>query len=428
MTSVLHASNPQGPSLEVAGGTAEAVNCTFAGNANCYGIVQTGGGLALRNHSPAPPRKHMSETTPQSSARDTPPVINSWVHPIASELPTTLKRSLLVMQDGSLLGVDADGIAYSHDDGVTWSETLPAAFGQDPAEPASCYVLEPAPRTLVMVFLVLKSERRKFGWDEAAGEPVDGCCLELQSIRSLDGGRTWQDRQTLLDGCNANFFGFIQTKTGRLVLTAEHLETRPGRWVVCSLISDDAGLTWRRSNLIDLGGHGHHDGALEPTVAELGDGRLLMLIRTNLSRFWQAGSEDGGRYWRTLAPTTLDASSAPGYLLRLRSGRLVFVWNRMNPEGGQWPLQQPSAAIEVPASWYREELSITYSDDDAQSWSKPLVLAHLRGGQISYPLVLERRPGELWVLPGFVSRKWFNEDPVPLKMRLSEAALVGALA
>lgn len=49
MTNVLHASNLRGHSLEVAGGTAEAVNCTFAGNANGYGIVQTAGSLSLRN-------------------------------------------------------------------------------------------------------------------------------------------------------------------------------------------------------------------------------------------------------------------------------------------------------------------------------------------------------------------------------------------
>jgi len=42
--------------------------------------------------------------------------------------------------------------------------------------------------------------------------------------------------------------------------------------------------TWResistrsRSNLIDVGGHGDHDGALEPTLTELRDGRLWML-------------------------------------------------------------------------------------------------------------------------------------------------------
>lgn len=372
--------------------------------------------------------KQPQATNPRCMAPACSPATEApWVHPIARARPTTFKGPLLAPQDGSLLGVDANGLVRSHDDGATWSATTPAAFGQDPAEPASCLVLEPEPGTLVMVFLEIGSDRRKFGWNEAAGEPVDGCCLELHAIRSLDGGRTWRDRQCLLDGYNANFFGFIQTTAGRLVLVAEHLVTGPGRWVVCSFISDDAGHSWRRSNWIDLGGNGHHDGAIEPTVAELGDGRLLMLIRTNLGRFWQAVSEDGGRYWRSLAPSPIEASSSPGQLLRLRSGRLVLVWNRLNPEDGKWPLNAPSASAEVAASWYREELSIAYSDDDAHRWSAPLVLARLRGGQISYPQVIERRTGELWVIPGFASRKWFNADPVSLEMRLSEAALTTAI-
>ena len=157
------------------------------------------------------------------------------------------------------------------------------------------------------------------------------------AVRSPDGGKTWGDKCLLLDGYNANFLGFIRLKSGRLVASAEHLMSQPGRWVVCSFVSDDSGQTWCRSNYIDLGGHGHHDGATEPTLAELSDGRVLMLIRTNLDRFWQALSEDGGRYWRTIQPTTLDASSSPGHLVRLQSGRLLFIWNRLNPESGPAP-------------------------------------------------------------------------------------------
>jgi hypothetical protein len=76
------------------------------------------------------------------------------------------------------------------------------------------------------------------------------------AIRSLDGGVTWTDRQRLLDGYNPNFFGFIQTRSGRLVATVPHIVRNPGWYAACSLTSDDDGKTWKRSNLIDLGGHG----------------------------------------------------------------------------------------------------------------------------------------------------------------------------
>ena len=77
-----------------------------------------------------------------------------------------------------------------------------------------------------------------FHWDDAAGEPKDDCRLELWAIRSLDGGKTWIDRQRLLDRYNANFFGLIQTQAGRIVATAEHLVSNPGHWVACSFMSE----------------------------------------------------------------------------------------------------------------------------------------------------------------------------------------------
>jgi hypothetical protein len=196
--------------------------------------------------------------------------------------------------------------------------------------------------------------------------------------------------------------------------------------VVCSFISDNDGKSWLRSNFIDLGGHGHHDGATEPTVAELSDGRLLMLIRTNLGFFWQAISDDGGRYWRTIGQSQISASSSPGQLIRLRSGRLLFVWNQRDPEDGKvCPLIKPDDQhSEFPASWYREELSVAISEDDGRNWSRPIVIARIKGGQVSYPYVLERREGELWIIPGFASWKWFNEDPVTLGMRILESDLL----
>lgn len=344
-----------------------------------------------------------------------------WVHPLCQPLAVDRNGPFLVCPDGGLLSADDKAVLVSHDDGGTWSEAGPACHGQHPREPGSFYFVRAKDGALVMVYLDLANYR--FSWDDAAGEPKDDCHLELCAIRSLDGGKTWVDRQRLLDGYNANFFGFIRLGNGRLVVVAEHLASHPGRWVVCSFVSDDDGHTWQRSNLLDLGGHGHHDGATEPTVAELSDGRLLMLIRTNLDRFWQAISDDGGRYWRTLQPSPIDASSAPGFLLRLQSGRLLLVWNRLDPEGRSWPRSTPGPASEIPASWHREELSAAFSEDDGKSWTKPMVLARQRDGQLSYPYVLERRAGELWISAGFAFKKGWQE-PLPLRLRVREADLV----
>lgn len=353
----------------------------------------------------------MSETLPSER----------WVHPLAQSLEIDRNGPFVELADGSLATVDDQGFRVSKDDGKTWSEAIPVCKGINPKEPASYYLLRTRNNTLVLVYLNFSDYR--FEWDEQRREPKENCKLEVWAIRSIDGGKTWIDNQRLLDGYNANFFGLIQTRMGRIVVPLEHLTSNPGRLIACSFYSDDEGKTWKRSNWIDLGGHGHHDGAMEPTVAELSDGRLLMLIRTSLDRFWQAISEDGGRYWRIIQPSQIDASNSPGYLLRLRSGRLVLVWNRLNPEGRIWQKSVLPQHTEFPSSWHREELSIAFSEDDGKTWTKPIVLARQPGGQLSYPYLFERRPGEIWVIAGFAFRKVW-QDPLPLRLKVYEEEFV----
>ena len=139
--------------------------------------------------------------------------------------------------------------------------------------------------------------------------------------------------------------------------------------------------------------------ARDDALVELGDGRLWKLIRTNWKVFWQAYSDDDGVSWRTIGPSKIDASSAPGLVTRLESGRLMLVWNRYFPEGKtEFPLSGgDNQWSEIPVSNHRLELSVMFSDDDAKTWSKPVVIARNKKGWISYPYVYEARPGELWI-------------------------------
>ena len=173
-------------------------------------------------------------------------------------------------------------------------------------------------RNGTLVVLYLDFDNYKFIWNDEKGEPNPECRLELWALRSTDGGQTWTDKQQLLPGYNADFMGFIEVESGRLVATVEHLDPELCRWVAMSFFSDDEGKTWQHGNVIDLGGRGHHDGAVEPCVVALKDGRLLMFIRTGLGQFWYAWSEDDGKYWRTIQPSGIDASSAPGWVSGLR--------------------------------------------------------------------------------------------------------------
>jgi hypothetical protein len=66
-------------------------------------------------------------------------------------------------------------------------------------------------------------------------------------------------------------------------------------------------------------------------------------------------------------------------------------------------------------SWYREELSLAFSADDGKTWSKPVVIAREKGGQVAYPYLFERRPGQLWV---FTRYTWNNQGKAAPSVRV----------
>jgi predicted neuraminidase len=174
---------------------------------------------------------------------------------------------------------------------------------------------------------------------------------------------------------------------------------------VLTYTSADEGKTWTRSNILDLGGVGDHDGVTESTLEELRDGSLKMFMRTNWGFFWETTSTDKGLTWKDIKSTTIDASSSPGMFKRLKSGRLFLVWNRYYPQGKtSYPLRGGDNNFSsVPVSLHREEISIMFSDDDGRTWSKPEVIGKTTKPrtQISYPYAFERKPGELWLTFAF---------------------------
>ncbi len=77
--------------------------------------------------------------------------------------------------------------------------------------------------------------------------------------------------------------------------------------------------------------------------------------------------------------------SAPAFLLPLTSG-------------------QGLGFSHEPASWHRSKLSVSFSDDDCITWSKPFVAASHAKKALSYPYTMERRPGIIWVITRYGAR------------------------
>ncbi len=327
----------------------------------------------------------------------------SWIPDQVEEIKDLKMGPFVKLPGGEILTVDGTNSLISKDQGKTWTEYPIFA---DPKK-FSIRIERALIRTRKgVIILAFANDKERANWNwrvDITDSP--GAILPTYAVRSLDGGKTWQDVQKLHDDWTGAIRDIIETKDGNVVFTSMMMRHNPGHHAVVTYTSKNDGKSWIRSNVIDLGGIGHHGGVTESTLEQLKNGRLWMLLRTNWGKFWQTFSDDEGLTWKEFKPTNIDASSAPGALKRLQSGRLVLVWNRYYPEGKkEFPLSGGDGQwSEVPVSNHRQELSIMFSNDDGKSWSPPKVISRTtrKGTQISYPYLFEPKPGELWITTMF---------------------------
>jgi len=337
-----------------------------------------------------------------------------WIHAKARPVEGLPLGPFVHLNSGAVMTVDGADALVSDDGGATWDRRPIFADPDKYKVRPEAVMLRTRAGTIVLAFA--NDVERVWTWDKEAGD-APGAVLPTYVVVSRDDGATWERPVKLHDEWTGAIRGIIQTESGAVVFTSMMILHDPGRHATITYRSDDEGGTWRRSNLIDLGGAGHHDGGIEATLVERRDGTLWMLIRTTLDYFWEAISTDDGRTWRIIRPTDIDASTAPPALARLASGRLMMAWNRLYPEGvteyerrggdNQWSA--------VPAVNHREELSVAFSDDDGATWSRSVVVARNPGKRLSYPFIFEYAPGKVWLTA------WQGE----LRLALDETDFIG---
>lgn len=187
--------------------------------------------------------------------------------------------------------------------------------------------------------------------------------------RSADEGRTWSDQFLLTPrgGYVLVHNGKLRMlSSGRVVAPAEYKKHRPSEadhsdFAVVVFYSDTQAHSWHASaNDIDVLPHE----AQEPHMAELRDGRLLLLFRTYSGCVGRAFSTDQGQTWsagelrwdwkmsRRASAVSVDRIPATGDLLLIRC----------TGEGG-------------PEGRYRTPLVTAISHDEGDTWSHEKVLA-----------------------------------------------------
>jgi hypothetical protein len=330
-----------------------------------------------------------------------------WIRNNLLEIAALKTGPFIRLADGSILTAESNRICISTNEGYFWTN-YPVFAEPDKYTIGERALIRTSKGVIIMAFYNTK-EMANWNWRTDIHDSPDAI-LPTYVVRSLDDGKTWQNLQKLHDDWTGAIRDILETGDGSIVFTSMMMQHNPGHHSVVTYTSKDDGLTWLRSNIIDLGGVGHHGGVTEATIELLHDGRIWMLMRTNWGYFWEAFSEDDGLTWKDFKATNIDASSAPGLLNRMQSGRLVLVWNRYYPEGRlYYPLTGgDNNWSEVPVSNHREELSVMFSDNDGGSWSKPVVIAKVSpvasynqiDNRISYPYLFEVRPGVLWITTG----------------------------
>jgi hypothetical protein len=321
------------------------------------------------------------------------------IHEQAEDLTTVPVGTFTRLASGRILGVvsgDPAKVVISEDEGASWVEKHAEPGEAGPMPRGTGALMTTASGTVVMGYT--NPQERLWTWEDRLRD-APGARLPTYACRSLDEAATWQDLQKLHDEWTGANQDILQTRDGRIVFTSMQMRHNPGRHTCLTYGSDDDGETWEPSNILDLGGNGHHDGVTEGTLVELRGGNLLQYLRTNWGQFWRALSEDQGRTWHPYGPSGVPASSAPGILHRMHSGRIALVWNRPWPEGASsYPLRGGDGVWSAtPASNHRNELSISFSEDECETWSPPVVVARNPEGEVSYPRVFEVEPGVLWV-------------------------------
>jgi sialidase-1 len=306
------------------------------------------------------------------------------VYPASNDFPRYSEGSIIPLRDGSLLyattefaggGADHSGASIvarsSSDGGRTWGpqRTLQKNVGKQNVMSVTLRRLptngQPAPNDaspLGMFFLIKNS-------------PTD---LKVVLRVSHDEGQTFAEPIVVTPGPGYHVMNNDRVavlSSGRLVCPVSWAADvfKNGHFVCRCFLSDDGGLTWRAaSDQVDQS----QRGAMEPEVVELADGRLLMIIRTQLGHIATSVSPDGGDHWSEPSKLAVEAPEAPATIRTIPStGDLLLIWNKaFVPGAGHGGKRTP--------------LNSAISRDGGQTWQNVRALEHNAKRGFAYTSVL----------------------------------------
>ncbi len=297
----------------------------------------------------------LAQPAPADIAED----VSVLVYEATAEHPRYTEGSVVALRDGTLLfavtefGGTGSDFAQAHivartssDGGRSWSDQRILQENTGKQNVMSCtlrWIGDVSHPQLALFYL------QKNAYDD----------LQMFVRFSDDEGRTFGEpvRVTTDPGYHVvNNDRVTQLSTRRLVVpAASTADVHAENHFVCHCyFSGDDGRTW-------IAGEGRVDlpkrGAMEPEVLELKDGRLMMIIRTQLGYIAASYSDDGGDTWSEAEPLDVTAPEAPATIRRIpATGDLLLIWNNTyDPGAGHGGARTP--------------LTAAVSSDEGQTWT-----------------------------------------------------------
>ncbi|NPV47251.1 MAG: exo-alpha-sialidase [Armatimonadetes bacterium] len=189
---------------------------------------------------------------------------------------------------------------------------------------------------------------------------------------SDNGGLTWSASR-LFDPEEGIVFRCrpLQLPSGRILVPA--YDDKDGTSVF--FLTDDQGLTWRRSTRLRVAG----DQCIQPAPVQRADGSLLAYMRCgDRGHLWQSVSTDEGATWTPPEPVDLPNPNAGVDMQKLQTGELLLAANLTTHS--------------------RSPLCLLLSEDEGQTWATRAIVAHDPGQEFSYPQLLQARDGACHLL------------------------------
>lgn len=193
----------------------------------------------------------------------------------------------------------------------------------------------------------------------------------LRTVGGLNGNR---ELRKVSDSLAIMLKPPVFIRNGRRAVVCGHYGNQRGLPKACfTYVSDDDGKSWRQSTFVTTPEHqggGFHQGirwnhgAVEPTVVELKDGRLWMIIRTPQDKHYQSFSHDGGLTWSQSEPSPFYGTITMPTIGRLKDGRLIFLWCNTTP----LPEVGDTNGVWDDVFTNRNAIHAAVSSDDGQTW------------------------------------------------------------